>query len=216
MGSSPLTRGKHQGGRRRRRRMGLIPAHAGKTRLWGGVRLWPRAHPRSRGENFLLRRLVAARRGSSPLTRGKRAGMEPCSNGSGLIPAHAGKTGVRRRGDRGHRAHPRSRGENVQGSEPFPPSAGSSPLTRGKRFGVSVTVRASRLIPAHAGKTRPRTHRRSPRRAHPRSRGENFTLAIHQRDAEGLIPAHAGKTRAMRIDTVPSRAHPRSRGENTS
>ena len=51
VGSSPLTRGKHDllsGGTRGRR---LIPAHAGKTLLASCTRCGSRAHPRSRGEN---------------------------------------------------------------------------------------------------------------------------------------------------------------------
>ena len=54
-GSSPLTRGKLNGGRGRERRRGLIPAHAGKTSgpaFHFGVS-W--AHPRSRGENSEMR-----------------------------------------------------------------------------------------------------------------------------------------------------------------
>ena len=72
IGSSPLTRGKHErvgpfapGGR-------LIPAHAGKTlRRVQPLRRLP-AHPRSRGENFL--------------------GIAWSVFQVRLIPAHAGKT----------------------------------------------------------------------------------------------------------------------------
>ena len=71
-GSSPLTRGKrgfvggHAGGR------GLIPAHAGKTTGACHSSRWPRAHPRSRGENRNASVQSTRTRGSSPLTRGKR------------------------------------------------------------------------------------------------------------------------------------------------
>ena len=91
-GSSPLTRGKRHALRPRLRDRGLIPAHAGKTRLWsGGTRTWP-AHPRSRGENLLHDRVSAAGGGSSPLTRGKRAVLRLHAVRVWLIPAHAGKT----------------------------------------------------------------------------------------------------------------------------
>ena len=132
-GSSPLTRGKplrcsgSAGG------FGLIPAHAGKTvgRRTGG--LAARAHPRSRGENVRFLLPTSSRHGSSPLTRGKRGAMLTGNDGLRLIPAHAGKTPLRRwRQGRGA-AHPRSRGENVGiATETLVPS-GSSPLTRGKR-----------------------------------------------------------------------------------
>ena len=90
------------------------------------------------------------------------------------------------------------------------------------------------LIPAHAGKTRRYPVIVRPRRAHPRSRGENATAAryaLHGRGSSpltrgklnvayyhggvvGLIPAHAGKTSVTHWRPLRSRAHPRSRGEN--
>ena len=92
---------------------------------------------------------------------------------------------------------------------------GSSPLTRGKlEQGVHDFVGVG-LIPAHAGKTHDQGVRALPRRAHPRSRGENGLAGWQPRGAcgsspltrgkprvehirrvcIGLIPAHAGKTR---------------------
>ena len=50
-GSSPLTRGKPDGGDPGAARSGLIPAHAGKTMPPRSPRPPARAHPRSRGEN---------------------------------------------------------------------------------------------------------------------------------------------------------------------
>ena len=113
---------------------------------------------------------------------------------------------------------------------------GSSPLTRGKRVLVGAHQEGLGLIPAHAGKT-PRSARRCPpRRAHPRSRGENEIEALLDPEQQGsspltrgklaphegadgltgLIPAHAGKTMAALPGGRASRAHPRSRGENSS
>ena len=71
IGSSPLTRGKlgcvvpTVGG------VGLIPAHAGKTRLMSAGMIQARAHPRSRGENDARAYDTRVSTGSSPLTRGK-------------------------------------------------------------------------------------------------------------------------------------------------
>ena len=91
-GSSPLTRGKHDGPHRSIRRIRLIPAHAGKTIL-ATYRLLPiRAHPRSLGENTMVRTEASAEFGSSPLTRGKRVQLHHAADRTGLIPAHAGKT----------------------------------------------------------------------------------------------------------------------------
>ncbi len=174
--------------------MGLIPAHAGKTRSappWP-VEAW--AHPRSRGENAPTRSASWCAPGSSPLTRGKpRRGERPRAR-QGLIPAHAGKTPPRTGATRPTRAHPRSRGENVGGDPQELPNLGSSPLTRGK--------------------PRPRHPEHVPGVAHPRSRGENAAWLddlgvppgsspltrgkpVDQQAARrtnGLIPAHAGKT----------------------
>ena len=91
-GSSPLTRGKRQRDRARRRTDGLIPAHAGKTPDRLAPALLARAHPRSRGENSWLPSDTRTTLGSSPLTRGKRSYGEAGSTWDGLIPAHAGKT----------------------------------------------------------------------------------------------------------------------------
>ena len=99
---------------------------------------------------------------------------------------------------------------------------------------VKDAGRDTGLIPAHAGKTTPRSTRPGARWAHPRSRGENerrhlavlseagsSPLARGKRRgdgarcrADGLIPAHAGKTLWSRRPTRTARAHPRSRGEN--
>ena len=112
-GSSPLTRGK-----RRRidpvpETVGLIPAHAGKTRRCSSTVTSRAAHSRSRGDNFWILPLAPGIAGSSPLTRGKRILGQGDTLSDGLIPAHAGKTlsssppGVKAR------AHPHSRGENL-------------------------------------------------------------------------------------------------------
>ena len=253
-GSSPLTRGKLFGGLVRGGLHGLIPAHAGKTNTghtWSGA---PWAHPRSRGENSPPGGATVSSEGSSPLTRGKRDTRLKSRTGYRLIPAHAGKTTGRSGEAASNAAHPRSRGENcrcslfspsLRGSSPLTRGkravqdghalgGGSSPLTRGKHHAASPLTEVEGLIPAHAGKTRPRGRSGLQRRAHPRSRGENtppltppvnrlgsspltrgkrVLLALHSL-LDGLIPAHAGKTRTGWGPGRAGRAHPRSRGEN--
>ena len=131
-GSSPLTRGKRGAVEKVGWAIGLIPAHAGKTRKPARRRWSRRAHPRSRGENTDLLSISGGPWGSSPLTRGKRGcgGSELLS--FRLIPAHAGKTDAVHEvtDDRG--AHPRSRGENEGACLEVIHGRGSSPLTRGK------------------------------------------------------------------------------------
>ena len=215
-GSSPLTRGKQHHDRHLRRADRLIPAHAGKTCSMHPSRRRARAHPRSRGENLSRSSWSLCRRGSSPLTRGKRRSL--------FLQGPPGA------------AHPRSRGENQPCQAPGRPVLGSSPLTRGKRRGATQTAAELRLIPAHAGKTWPTPRLTTPGWAHPRSRGENSALAISpgtnvgsspltrgkpESSEEGvactrLIPAHAGKTRRGSHPGRTSAAHPRSRGENSA
>ena len=112
-GSSPLTRGKHQVGGRLRDRLGLIPAHAGKTSRGVSEDSGHGAHPRSRGENQIQVLKAHMGDGSSPLTRGKLIADRITGKTIGLIPAHAGKTSRTPRCVRMSRAHPRSRGENA-------------------------------------------------------------------------------------------------------
>ena len=131
-GSSPLTRGKQQGRRRKRHVPGLIPAHAGKTICAPLCLRRCEAHPRSRGENSGPCRAPPIRGGSSPLTRGKPDRAAGPGQILGLIPAHAGKTSTSNRRTTPGRAHPRSRGENDFDGARRPASPGSSPLTRGK------------------------------------------------------------------------------------
>ena len=213
-GSSPLTRGKRGDQEAVRRRRGLIPAHAGKTDPGAGRGYDSEAHPRSRGENRRALRPYLRHGGSSPLTRGKQRRGAVAVAALGLIPAHAGKTGGRRRRGRRTRAHPRSRGENAPEGARCTRSQGSSPLTRGKPHLGLEHLGNGRLIPAHAGKTRCLTGGLRPAWAHPRSRGENTAMASTVRVTmgsspltrgklagtalmrfnPGLIPAHAGKT----------------------
>ena len=215
-GSSPLTRGKLRGRSRIHRSIGLIPAHAGKTRKLRTTTPPGAAHPRSRGENFVRIVTAPVSTGSSPLTRGKpRERKRQCTK-SRLIPAHAGKTPARAKGQRLRAAHPRSRGENARSGASRACRAGSSPLTRGKQGISSQLARPHRLIPAHAGKTPARRRQGPAGPAHPRSRGENIRdppgpappvgsspltrgkpVVIQETASDvGLIPAHAGKTQA--------------------
>ena len=213
-GSSPLTRGKRAVVALADHLVGLIPAHAGKTK--GALRYarHTAAHPRSRGENVEFALLPSQLHGSSPLTRGKRHVDYFTCLCVGLIPAHAGKTLTPTSLGAFSAAHPRSRGENS--STPSCPCClrGSSPLTRGKLTHAGLARRERGLIPAHAGKTCCRDLGNVSPTVHPRSRGENLVDAHVRRryhgsspltrgkpgrvgvklSSPGLIPAHAGKT----------------------
>ena len=176
-GSSPLTRGKLEHMQTVRKRHGLIPAHAGKTRSRRPFAAWRWAHPRSRGENRSPNPNPTTATGSSPLTRGKQWSEPQEPQPQGLIPAHAGKTlsssplGVK------VRAHPRSRGENFSHRDMVICDVGSSPLTRGKLEAKRIDGAPGGLIPAHAGKTMSALASSMQSRAHPRSRGENVMMS---------------------------------------
>ena len=192
-GSSPLTRGKPDTRAVVADIAGLIPAHAGKTCLPARAGTPRRAHPRSRGENRSWPSLSAHRRGSSPLTRGKRRWAEPYPRLPGLIPAHAGKTGSTRGYPRRFGAHPRSRGENAVSRVVAFFEKGSSPLTRGKHPSDREHAPPVGLIPAHAGKTQRTSPFRPSRTAHPRSRGENNNLDGAAEATPGSSPLTRGK-----------------------
>ena len=235
-GSSPRMRGKRFDAGKQRRRAGLIPAHAGKTRCAyaEGGHVW--AHPRACGENARFELTGVSDGGSSPRMRGKlRIGRCSCES-PGLIPAHAGKTSPQPRAAARMRAHPRACGENAPPAIFDALTSGSSPRMRGKLYMHAVMLRDGRLIPAHAGKTSAAGWIQRLAEAHPRACGENWPvvsdLVRHmgssprmrgklvspatRREGEGLIPAHAGKTRpTMRTPSIP-RAHPRACGENPS
>ena len=234
LGSSPLTRGKRLETDAQLIKLGLILAHAGKTRTRRPLASANPAHPRSRGENAAHPDEVMNALGSSPLTRGKPNRHHLRARRPGLIPAHAGKTPARSLGPGLPWAHPRSRGENGDEVVLVQRDEGSSPLTRGKQPHERGRAKQGGLIPTHAGKTSPPRMRRAAPWAHPHSRGENWRrrrprlcLAgsspltrgkpVHIWNiarAQGLIPTHAGKTYAGEDVIFAPRAHPHSRGEN--
>ena len=166
--------------------------------------------------------------------RGKQNSFHMDANGIGLIPAHAGKTGLGGLAATLTGAHPRACGENGVVSGDAWPSTGSSPRMRGKLRATLENVADERLIPAHAGKTISFAGSCAPPRAHPRACGENALPAFHRYDmtgssprmrgkpaplwlalaASGLIPAHAGKTRPTQLAAALNWAHPRACGEN--
>ena len=192
-GSSPLTRGKRpravgfgRGGR-------LIPAHAGKTTRRNGSSRRAAAHPRSRGENSRQARRSCRLSGSSPLTRGKLTGPPRVSDEIRLIPAHAGKTCLRRRMIRSRPAHPRSRGENGGRSIMVCPPPG--------------------LIPAHAGKTRGNPRVQHCVAAHPRSRGENSQVTEGCLPGRGSSPLTRGKRRLRQVPAGRARLIPAHAGK---
>ena len=217
-------------------RLGLIPAHAGKTaeKPCESTSRW--AHPRACGENLGLFFDEAREEGSSPRMRGKHAAETSVGLAERLIPAHAGKTQAWAWLVQGAGAHPRACGENGAVDLAARPALGSSPRMRGKQARVWKSRSPTRLIPAHAGKTGYDCVAAVFAGAHPRACGENpwatprpflrygssprmrGKQGRNRRPAalQGLIPAHAGKTRPPVVHRRRKRAHPRACGENHS
>ncbi len=190
----------------------LIPAHAGSTLACTRSRCSRRAHPRSRGVDSASLPIMAARSGSSPLTRGRHHDGRPGRGGLGLIPAHAGSTSQHSPATASQAAHPRSRGVDCPRVRSRRVRRGSSPLTRGRRRCSCHSQRLHRLIPAHAGSTCWRCGGRRAGTAHPRSRGVDDATAGAAVLAGRLIPAHAGSTHPPPAPGQEAGAHPRSRG----
>ena len=233
-GSSPRMRGKRSSRLGKLRRDGLIPAHAGKTISPSWARRLRRAHPRACGENIKGYASTAATTGSSPRMRGKRHRRRHRNLRLRLIPAHAGKTMGRGHPETNCEAHPRACGENSLPVSHRGDGYGSSPRMRGKRLRLGMGWIASRLIPAHAGKTSWTEPSAPARPAHPRACGENYYVDSWfaselgssprmrgklfcegtEQVCRGLIPAHAGKTLNRVTCLLLRTAHPRACGEN--
>ena len=216
-GSSPRVRGKRLPRSPREGPSRLIPACAGKTPRHVARRRGRWAHPRVCGEN--LRHGLSHRKlgGSSPRVRGKRPRPYCCWRITGLIPACAGKTLLMRSLGPTPAAHPRVCGENVLDGLAVSPAVGSSPRVRGKLASLLRLCDSLGLIPACAGKTRPRVKFQHWRKAHPRVCGENYLhtwnehlaagssprvrgkpiVAPRKSAVKGLIPACAGKTSGL-------------------
>ena len=85
------------------------------------------------------------------------------------------------------RAHPRSRGEHQHKLPEENLSFGSSPLARGTQHQHPLEPPPVGLIPARAGNTRKSLATSTPRKAHPRSRGEHQSGGV-------LIAYHHGSS----------------------
>ena len=151
---------------------------------------------------------------------------------SGIIPAYAGCTAVKRGSASRRWDHPRIRGVHTPMIMRLASHHGSSPHTRGAHRTHSQTTSKARIIPAYAGCTRPAGRRATGNRDHPRIRGVHsidqarpgdlLGSSPHTRGARefvceglvalGIIPAYAGCTSRPRRGRSRSADHPRIRG----
>ena len=131
LGSPPRMRGERRRRQRQPRRLGLTPAHAGRTASERDPHRLPRAHPRACGENTTDQAVKLFDVGSPPRMRGELDDVPERVAGAGLTPAHAGRTGVGDEIGPVHGAHPRACGEHLMRSSPPWLSWGSPPRMRG-------------------------------------------------------------------------------------
>ena len=189
-----------------------------------------------RGEHVLPLSPSMKHWGSSPLARGAHTGCGARWFRMGIIPACAGSTARSRRGDTCRRDHPRLRGEHIMVAGFDSHMAGSSPLARGARRGLTSPHRSPGIIPACAGSTSPPRRTGTRWRDHPRLRGEHPRPACGEhelvgssplargardlhasvRQCDGIIPACAGSTLRGERHRLIFRDHPRLRGEHFS
>ncbi len=92
--------------------LGIIPACAGNTTNSYAIVLFPRDHPRMRGEHSCEYVNANTTQGSSPLARGTRRRRSLRLQRLGIIPACAGNTAGMASCPRRGRDHPRMRGEH--------------------------------------------------------------------------------------------------------
>ena len=134
-------------------KLGITPAHAGKTFSNFSRSTSTRDHPRACGENILFPAFRNLFLGSPPRMRGKRVDKGIFEFLLGITPAHAGKTHCIECRKSGFQDHPRACGENTAKSLRSFALTGSPPRMRGKRFITGFSCACARITPAHAGKT---------------------------------------------------------------
>ena len=154
-GSSPRMRGSPGYADRQIPAVGIIPAHAGLTDYECLRCGRARDHPRACGAHFVWPASRAGFWGSSPRMRGSLEYDENYNNVVGIIPAHAGLTQPKGSAPCSVRDHPRACGAHYTSRAAKRKEMGSSPRMRGSRASSGRSLSRSRIIPAHAGLTRP-------------------------------------------------------------
>ena len=211
---------------------GIIPACAGFTQYRGRTPRVEADHPRMRGVYPSSAVKSPKLAGSSPHARGLRGYAYQPNLASGIIPACAGFTSVRRSWTSAPRDHPRMRGVYLTPTIRTCSTPGSSPHARGLLDANNQDVLNARIIPACAGFTLFIAGGIRWWRDHPRMRGVYALTVIQFLLAPGssphargllvqagkrqrsrrIIPACAGFTSQMPPSENAAKDHPRMRG----
>ena len=134
-------------------RLGITPAHAGKSPCYRSGRRHKRGHPRACGEKRKTLSPLLPVPGSPPRVRGKGCAHRSGARPYGITPACAGKRPTVRRitalvGD-----HPRVCGEKVKNESSSLRRHVSPPRVRGKGLPFCGFCILCRITPACAGKS---------------------------------------------------------------
>ena len=152
-GSPPHMRGKERHGYSHHPRMGITPAHAGKSLIYA---IWVCStwdHPRTCGEKIKYRQKPIQEKGSPPHMRGKVENSARQVSMIGITPAHAGKRLLLQKPQADHWDHPRTCGEKYDHVDVFKLTEGSPPHMRGKGINHFFCGAVLGITPAHAGKS---------------------------------------------------------------
>ena len=132
---------------------GIIPAHAGLTRMTSSASMPRWDHPRACGAHRISAMLFGSAEGSSPRMRGSLREILLVVAEDGIIPAHAGLTRIERFQQKPGGDHPRACGAHSSEIYNQFPVEGSSPRMRGSPEAGKPKIEAAGIIPAHAGLT---------------------------------------------------------------
>ena len=221
---------------RRRSKLRITPAYAGKSVLRCTHFQKKKDHPRLCGEKQIILSHFIFLRGSPPPMRGKDGADTKPFASIRITPAYAGKSSRYRLISISSRDHPRLCGEKPHTIRVDQSNAGSPPPMRGKVFLHVMPVQLSGITPAYAGKSSRYRLISISSRDHPRLCGEKpHTIRVDQSNAgspppmrgkvflhvmpvqlSGITPAYAGKS--VRSQALPDavRDHPRLCGEKSN
>ncbi len=152
-GSPPLVRERQIRGLTARRKAGITPARAGKTRITPGDEFIAEDHPRSCGKDNIMKCIMTMYSGSPPLVRERHPDGIADEVGVGITPARAGKTRNLQLARCNAQDHPRSCGKDPTPSSAELPFLGSPPLVRERPAGIKLQANCAGITPARAGKT---------------------------------------------------------------
>ena len=154
----------------------------------------------------------------------------------GIIPAGAGRRDEAKRAKGADEDHPRGCGEKTSARAASRRLMGSSPRVRGEGSASPLQTVEGGIIPAGAGRSRPRLRKTRRRRDHPRGCGEKCSSVAAKASRWGSSPRVRGEDRATNISTysigiipagagrssigvyaaIEDRDHPRGCGEKPS